>query len=182
MASKQKMNLNFSSDWLSRMADLERDIDLDFGAGLHQLSSIADSVDSRQSAGAKPSPTLSAPSANASAPLNVAFSRFVQLMRRERGLTVEDLADSSGIEIGELVEIEDDLHHQPEPRSVHLLAQFFNLPAQNLYAIAGLTGGMNDQLREESVRFAARSNPAQTLSPSERTALEAFVAVLSEKK
>lgn len=113
---------------------------------------------------------------------SVAFGRFIRLMRRRQGLTIEKLADDSDVELAEIVSIEDDNHYKPEVRTVYQLANYFKVPRNNLLQVAGLTKAKDSRLVEESVRFAARSEPVAELSPEERAALEAFVTVLSEQK
>ena len=48
--------------------------------------------------------------------------------------------------------------------------------------LAGLVVQRSPQLREEAIRFAARSEPIAALSDVERQAFEAFVTALSEVK
>lgn len=112
---------------------------------------------------------------------SIAFGRFVRLMRRNKGLTVERLAEETDIDVSELVEIEDDLRHKPELRAVYQLANYFRVPRANLMQIAGLTAAKNDNLVQEAVRFAARSESVAELTAAERAALDAFVSVLSEQ-
>lgn len=112
----------------------------------------------------------------------IAFGRFVNLMRRRRGYSVEELARAADLDLSELLVIEDDLHHIPEPRTVFRLAQAFDVPQQRLMQVAGLAAANDDGLREEAVRFAARSESVQKLTREESQALEAFVAVLSERE
>lgn len=112
----------------------------------------------------------------------IAFGKFVNLMRRRRGLSMEQLADAAEIDASELLVIEDDLHHVPEPRTVYRLAQTFEVSQRRLMQLAGLTAANDVGLRQEAVRFAARSESVQKLTPEESSALEAFVAVLSEQE
>ena len=111
-----------------------------------------------------------------------AFSRFVRLSRRSRGLTVETLAERADVEVAELVTIEENGLYKPELRTVYQLANFFGVQRGNLLQIAGLTAPKDTHLVGEAVRFAARSEPVAALTAEERAALEAFVSVLSEKK
>ena len=111
----------------------------------------------------------------------IAFGRFVELMRRRKSLTLEQLAERAGLDVGELVSIEDDVRYTPEPRTVYQLARAFNVPQQRLLQLAGLSVGGDAHLRHEAVRFAARSDSVQRLSKEERAALEDFVAVLSRQ-
>ncbi len=112
----------------------------------------------------------------------IAFGKFVNLMRRRRGLSLERLADAADLDASELLVIEDDVHYVPEPRTVYKLAQTFEVSQRRLMQLAGLSAANDAGLRQEAVRFAARSEAVQKLTPEEASALEAFVAVLSERE
>jgi transcriptional regulator with XRE-family HTH domain len=111
----------------------------------------------------------------------VVFGRFVHLMRRQRGLSIEKLADDASLDAGEIVSIEEDLDYTPEPRTVYQLARTFEVPQQGLMELAGLAVANDAGFRQEAVRFAARSESTQKLSREEKAALDAFVAVLSQR-
>lgn len=111
----------------------------------------------------------------------IAFGRFVNLMRRRQGFSLEDLADVAGLDAGELLVIEDDVYYVPEPRTIYKLAMTFGVSQQRLMQLAGLTVANDAGFRQEAVRFAARSESVQKLTPEESSALEVFVAVLSEQ-
>lgn len=111
----------------------------------------------------------------------IAFGRFVSLMRRQRGYSMEQLAEAADLDASELLSIEDNIHYLPEPRTVYKLAQTFEVSQQRLMQLAGLAAANDTGLRQEAVRFAARSESVQKLTPEESSALEAFVAVLSER-
>jgi transcriptional regulator with XRE-family HTH domain len=112
---------------------------------------------------------------------NIAFGRLVRLMRRNGGYSIEKLAEDASIDVEELIDIEDDAHYRPDIRTVYQLANVFGLPRSSLLQVAGLIEAQNDALYKEAVRFAARSEPVVELTPQERAALEAFVAVLSKE-
>lgn len=112
----------------------------------------------------------------------IAFGKFVNLMRRRRGYSVERLAEAADLDASELLVIEDDVHYVPEPRTVFKLAQTFEVSQRRLMQLAGLAAANDVGLRQEAVRFAARSESVQKLTPEESSALEAFVAVLSEQE
>ncbi len=162
------MKMEMTKEWCLRMAQLEGDAEI--GAGLTAADPIFDGE------------VMPAGATAASEETNIAFGRFIRLMRRHRGLTLEKLAENADVEVAELVEIEDDTRHKPELRTVYQLATFFKVPRSNLLQVAGLTAPKDRQLIDEAVRFAARSEPVAALSPEELRALEAFVAVLSEQK
>jgi transcriptional regulator with XRE-family HTH domain len=161
------MKINIPMEWSLRMARLEGGAEI--GAGLLARDPVPD-----DEVGSTGRASLEEP--------NIAFGRFVSLMRRRRGLTLEKLAEDADVEILDLVEIESDTRHRPEPRTVYQLANFFDVPRDGLLQIAGLTVPKNRRVVEEAVRFAARSEPVSELTDEERGALEAFVAVLSEQK
>lgn len=159
------MRFEFSKDWCLRMAQIGGDDEI--GAGLVAADPTFDG---------EAMPAVSTDE------LNVAFGRFVRLMRRNRGLTIEKLAETADVEITELVAIEDDTRHKPEVRTVYQLANFFDVSRPNLMQIAGLVVAQDNRLVSEAARFAARSDPVAALTPEERAALDAFVAVLSGRK
>lgn len=160
------MMIEITKEWCLKMAQLETNTEI--SAGRLAFDPI---FDDRQTIESK---ELKEP--------NIAFGRFIQLMRRRQGLTLERLADDADVEITELVEIEEDFRYKPQPRTVYQLANHFHVSRGSLLQVAGLTVPKNEQLFEEAVRFAARSEPVAALSPEENAALEAFVAVLSEWK
>lgn len=157
------MRIEVTKDWCVRMAELEADEEI--GVGLVAVDPLFDGE-------------ALAPSEEPA----VAFGRFVSLMRRDRGLSVEKLADETDVDVAELVIIEEDTRYKPEVRTVYQLANFFELPRTTLLQVAGLTLPKDSRIAEESVRFAARSEPVEALSDEERAALDTFVAVLSEDK
>jgi transcriptional regulator with XRE-family HTH domain len=114
-------------------------------------------------------------------PLKVAFSRFLLLARRERKLSLEQFAEATDVDLAELLKIETDEHYVPSPRTVHQVAGFLKVPARKLMALAGLLQVKDVQFQNESLRFAARSEPVETLSPQEHSVLEEYVKFLCER-
>lgn len=109
----------------------------------------------------------------------IAFGRFVNLWRRRLGYSVEKMADVADLEASELLRIEDDVHFVPELRTVYKLSQTFDVSHQRLLQLAGLSAANDDGFKREAVRFAARSESIEKLTPEESSALEAFVLFLS---
>jgi transcriptional regulator with XRE-family HTH domain len=158
------MKIEVSKDWCMNMARLEMDSEI--GAGAIALDPVFDGEQIEQRSQIEP---------------QVAFGRFVSLMRRNRGLSVELLATHADVDLVELVNIEDDMHFKPEVRTVYQLSRFFGVSQTKLLQISGLTESKDARISEEAVRFAARSEPVAALSPEEQSALDNFVAVLSEQ-
>jgi transcriptional regulator with XRE-family HTH domain len=160
------MRIDYSKNWCMRMAELEADAEI--GAGALAADPVFESKPQIAREGSLEETV-------------VAFGRFIHLMRRSRGWTVERLAEDADVDLGELVSIEDN-RHRPDVRTVYQLARRFGVPQNRLMQVAGLTMAKDPRIATEAVRFAARSEGTATLTPDERSALEAFVAVLSERE
>lgn len=109
----------------------------------------------------------------------IAFGRTVELLRRRHQLTLEKLANDARIDLGELVAIENDPHHRPEPRAVSQLAHTFNINPKAFQQLAGNAVIRDTRVREEAARFAARAGSIERLTSEENEALEQFITVLS---
>ncbi len=112
-------------------------------------------------------------------PARLAFGKFVNLMRRESGLSVEALASRADIDAGEVLVIEEDAYHTVEPRTVYKLALCFGVPQQRMLQLAGLAAERDPGFDRAALKFAARSEGMQKLSADESAALQAFIEVLS---
>lgn len=108
------------------------------------------------------------------------FGQLIELGRRRLRLTVEQLAEDADVDIEELVLIERGECHAPSPRTVHKLAERFNLPTGTVAEIAGLVRRRNERLGHAAYLFAARSEPTAILTPDEEMAYEEFVKVIIE--
>jgi HTH-type transcriptional regulator, competence development regulator len=108
-----------------------------------------------------------------------AFTRFIDLARRQRKLTLEALAEAADIDLGELVGIMED-HAPPSTRAVYNIASVLEVPTRKLLELSGLADVRDAALAEAAVRFAARSEPTAALTREERRALDEFVKVLVE--
>ena len=161
------MKIEIKKEWCLRMAEIEGDAEI--GAGPLAVDPVftGESVPAISSDEDEP---------------HIAFGRFVRLMRRKQGLSLEKLAAEADVDMAVLVEIENDPHHRPELRTTYQLANYFGVSRSGLMQVAGLTARKDERLSDEAVRFAARSEPTAALTPEESEALETFVAVLSKKK
>jgi transcriptional regulator with XRE-family HTH domain len=161
------MKLELSKDWW--MVRARREGDAVVGAGLLAFDPAPEARPSGVQVGAAED-------------TRIALGKFVNLMRRRRGFSMEQLAEAAELEASELLVIEDNVHYVPEPRTVFKLAQTFEVSQRRLMQLAGLSAANDIGFREEAVRFAARSESVQKLTPEESSALEAFVTVLSEQE
>jgi transcriptional regulator with XRE-family HTH domain len=106
-----------------------------------------------------------------------AFAQLVEFGRRKMGLSLEQLAMETDIDLEELVEIER-TNAQPSPRALHRLALTLKLPVEPLATVAGLVKARDENLEQAVYRFAAQSEPNCELSPQEEEAYNSFVTVL----
>lgn len=116
------------------------------------------------------------------AQLHYAFGMFVRMLRKKEGLTVADLARQVRVDEEELRAIERDLHHKPRPRTVHQIAQRFKIYPHRMLKLSGATVNTNLKVREEALRFAAKSDDINSLTPDEQKMLAEFVAYVNESK
>jgi len=155
------MRIHVTPEWCLAMA--RREGDLEVGAGLR-----APHVEPEEGA-------------SSLVEARIAFGRFVHLVRRKRGISIERLAKDASLDLAEVVRIEDDLHYNPDPRTVYQLARVFGLPQRPLTELAGLAVPKSERFRSEAIKFAARSESMEALSVEESQALEEFIRVLSER-
>jgi DNA-binding XRE family transcriptional regulator len=66
------------------------------------------------------------------------FGRLIELARRKKSLTVEQLAQQANIDLGEIVQIESQVTMIPRVRTVFQLAKTLGLPEGRLMEVAGL--------------------------------------------
>ncbi len=106
------MKLNRSNDWW--LARARREGDATIGAGVLSLD-------------AKPEPAADQMRPIEAEETRIAFGRFVSLMRRRSGLTVERLAAAADLDASDILVIENGAHSTPEPRTVFRLAETFHV-------------------------------------------------------
>jgi|GEM_PF-6651103 len=101
------------------------------------------------------------------------LAKFVELSRRKLGQSIERLADSAGVDLGELLAVETgegSVHAQ----TVQRLAAFLGVNSQRLLQLAGLAPANNHGLEQAALHFAARTESVKPLEPQEQAALERF--------
>jgi transcriptional regulator with XRE-family HTH domain len=147
-----------SRDWMRAMADAEEQV------GFVSVGGLAVDAGAVQASGLEP---------------RWAFTRFLDLARRQRGLTLEKLAEAADIGLTELVGVMEE-GVQPTPRTVYRLAGVLGVSTRKLMELSGLAVTRDTGFAEAAVRFAARSEPTAALTKHERAALEEFVKVLVE--
>jgi hypothetical protein len=106
------MKFQVTKEWCLAMARLEGDSEV--GAGTAAFDPAPDEHVETQASSAEADTA------------QVAFGSFIQLLRRRRNLSIEQLAQRADLDLVELVSIEKEPHYRPEPRTVHNLAKCLN--------------------------------------------------------
>jgi len=157
------MTFDISKAWCRNAG--AREDGLDIGAGV-----IAADPMFTHEGGADESPEAS----------RLALGRFINLMRRDQGVSIEARADKADIEIGELLSLENNAAHLPDVRTLYQLSEVFGVSQEKLMGLSGLTHANNDDYVEEAVRYAAKSASVEVLSEDEHAILNGLISVLSE--
>jgi len=157
------MTFDISKTWCRNAG--AREDGLDFGAGVI----AADPIFTHEG-GADESPEAS----------RLALGRFINLMRRNQGLSIEALAEKADIEIGELLSLENNAAHLPDVRTLYQLSEVFGVSQEKLMGLSGLTHANDGDYVEEAVRYAAKSASVEVLSEDEHAILNGLISVLSE--
>jgi len=107
------------------------------------------------------------------------LARFVQLSRREHGLTSEQFATKYDVDVRELLDIEE-ARGIPELRVLYQVSQALGVSYDKLLVLAGHRHSRDERLDREALRFAASSGPMDSLSKTETQALHDFIKVLHD--
>ena len=110
--------------------------------------------------------------------LRFMFKTLVQNLRREKALTIDELAKRTGIDRGELLAMERIDGYRPAPLSLHRLAEYYKIPARRIAELAGAIRHVPASVKEVASRFAAKSESFSELTKEEKQLLDEFVGVL----
>jgi transcriptional regulator with XRE-family HTH domain len=153
------MELNNDRNWLLAKAQQEDNCCVSVGGLVREINSTYETADEQ--------------------PRRLAFSRFIEMYRRRNRMSVESLAESADIDVGELREIEAS-GTTPEPRTIYKLSSALKVKQDHLMLLSGLSQRRDPKFSAGVVKFAARSEPMEALSPDEEEALDELVKVLAE--
>ena len=101
------------------------------------------------------------------------------MLRRREQLSADELAQEARVNASELRRIELDPTFDPNPRTIFQLEQYFKLSSRSLVVLSGAVH-VDDDVREEVVRFAAKSEDISGLTKKQRKLLNRFVKFLRE--
>ncbi len=106
------------------------------------------------------------------------FQTVMQNLRRQRGLTVDELAEELGIDRDDVVAMERSRGYRPRPLTLHKLSKFYGIPQARLNILAGATREVSKSIQEQAARFAAQSESFAKLTREEKKLLDDFVKFL----
>ena len=110
--------------------------------------------------------------------IRCAFRKLLANLRREKGLTVHELAANLELPTSEVLALETSATHRPKPLVLHRLSQFYDIPQRHLAELAGAIVQVPGVVREQASRFAAQSDSLAKLSREEQRTLDEFVDFL----
>ena len=113
--------------------------------------------------------------------LAVAFGVLVRLERKNKNLSVAELAHRLQVDEDEIRNIEHDKNYRARPRTIVNFARLFELPIPKVMALAGATLSYDSRFTSVVQRFAAYSDDLGRLSNDERRTLNEFVEFLKHK-
>jgi len=111
-----------------------------------------------------------------------AFSTLIRLSRKERGLSVQQLAQDAHISVAEVISIERDHDYRPRPRTIFQLSEFFGIAQESLMKLANMTEVHDQAFLNETIRFAANAADFVNLGEHERQLLHEYVDFLSKQE
>ncbi len=162
------MKLTMSREWFEREVQLEEGLDVSVGLNAPAARDVDDRAEPAVSEGIGSCADLAV------------FGKLVNLRRRERGMTLEALAEKAAVGLDEVCAIDSGRWERAKSQTVHNLAAALALPDAKLMQLSGLVTERDYSLQDAAVHFAARAQVLEALTPGEAQALDEFVRYLSE--
>jgi transcriptional regulator with XRE-family HTH domain len=148
-----------ANDWFRKAAEIEAEYDITIGTSSPRVPQVS----------LRPTGGLGA----------LALGKLVELRRRERAMTVDRLAAVAGASIGDVVRIERGLVEGLSISVIESVARALDLPSGKLAQLVEPPSPEVTPLEEAAAQFAARVTEAESLRPTESSALSDFVRVLA---
>jgi transcriptional regulator with XRE-family HTH domain len=105
-----------------------------------------------------------------STPNRVTLAKFFEFARRDRNQSRQELADSAGVDLGDVFALERVDGPSPDADVITLVAKALEVEPEPLLKLAGHSQNKDQQLNDVAVQFAARLE-TKPLEPQEREAL-----------
>jgi transcriptional regulator with XRE-family HTH domain len=176
------IDMKFSPEWLLRVAKEEEDVRFSVGGWVSDLEKeLGPELNGEPGTSwAAGDVTLAAAAAENSdaklVQLGNVFGQFLNMARREKGLSVPQLAQIMGMNPYDVLLLEEG-KELPEPRIVSKIAKEFGVPPRKLAQIAGHV--VPDTTTASAALAFAASSSTKPLDPSQKEALHEFIKALS---
>lgn len=177
------MDMTFSPEWLRRVAKEEEDVRFSVGGWTSELEEqFGPELNGGTIAieGQATHADLSEVTLEEADPKHVqsgnVFGQFLNMARRERGLSVQQLAQTIGMNPYDLLLLEVG-KELPELRIISKVANVFNVPPRKLAQAAGLM--IPDRTTAQAALAFAASSSTKPLEPEQKEALHEFIRALA---
>ena len=110
--------------------------------------------------------------------VRLAFREVIRGLRKEQGLSLDQLARRIDARTEELAKLERDSTYRPTPLMLYKLSRFFEIPQRMLALLAGAIKGMPPALYQQASSFVAQSESFSKLTNEEKKLLDEFVKFL----
>jgi transcriptional regulator with XRE-family HTH domain len=171
------INMNFSREWLLKVAKEEDGVRFSVGGWVSEIREEFDpGHDARITDEGSSEHGSSTRESKANSLVNI-FGQFLNTIRIEHGLTVQQLAEAIGIAPQEVVLLEEG-KERPEPRVASKLARKFGISPRRLAQLAGHVVP-DPEVQDAALAFAASSS-TKPLDAARKKAFNEFVKALSK--
>jgi DNA-binding XRE family transcriptional regulator len=177
------MDMTFSPEWLRRVAKEEEDVRFSVGGWASELEEQfgpeltgTTTITEGQATQTDLSEVLLGEADPKHVQSGNVFGLFLNLARRERGLSVQELAQTIGMNPYDLLLLEVG-KELPELRIISKVANVFNVPPRKLAQAAGLM--IPDKVTAQAALAFAASSSTKPLEPEQKEALHEFIRALA---
>lgn len=171
------MTKKINMEWLRRR--IEGDLDVEVEAG---LPIVNPEVLQAFIPGKSAKDVIHHDAARRNPETGIALATLLRQLRRRDNKDISALAIELRVPEDELRAIEEDKGFMPKPRTIHQIAEHYDVSARALIKLSPATAERDPSLDEAALLFAASSESLAKLSKAERKNLNEFVKLLSKYK
>lgn len=177
------MDMTFSPEWLHKVAKEEEDVRFSVGGWVHDLEreygpelNQPDITVQGEGSEIDLTDVLSEDADPKHVQSGNVFGQFLNLARRERGWSVQELAHIISMNAYDVLLLESG-KERPELRIISKVAKVFGVPSRKLAEIAGLM--IPDKTTAKAALAFAASSSTKPLEPEQKEALHEFLRALA---
>lgn len=111
---------------------------------------------------------------------NLSLGEFIEHLRKEKGMSMRQVAELANISHTEVKRIEDGVRKQPSPQVLRFLAKALDTPYEELMELAGYIDEAPD--KEENSTAAAGIAGADDLSEEEVAQVNQYIAFIKSQR